>query len=164
MTISRTARSLVTGAALAALLLAAVGGCLSRRPTTKTPQPRKPEPIEIDWADPGSVVEGFFDAKKRGDWKKAYGCCDFEERLTPEEAKQIRNEWKEEASTWPETYRGTRWFITSADIRGDYALVSVVRVQRVGPGTLDAEKTGFEELCKRYGDQWKITEFQILPE
>ena len=33
-----------------------------------------------------------------------------------------------------------------------------------GPGALDAERTGFDELCKRYGDRWKITEFEVMPE
>jgi hypothetical protein len=164
MALPRIARSVTAAAAVAALLLAAIGGCMSRRPATEPPKPRPLEPIEIDWADPGSVVEGFFDAKKRGDWKKAYSCCDFEERLGPKEAKNIRDEWKQEAPTWPATYRGTRWFIASADIRGEYALVSVVQVAYRGPGTLDAEHTGFDELCKRYGDRWKITEFEVMPE
>ncbi len=162
MAMPRTARSIAT-AALAALLLGAIGGCLPRRTTTKPPTPTKLEPIEIDWADPGSVVEGFFDAKKRGDWRKAYRCCDFEERLTPEEAKKIRDDWKQDAPTWPEACRNTRWFIADAEIRGDYALVSVVRMRSIGPGALDAEKTGFDELCKRYGDHWKITEFEVMP-
>jgi hypothetical protein len=41
--------------------------------------------------------------------------------------------------------------------------VSVIHIHYIGPGSLDEKRTGFEELCKRYGDRWKITEFK-LPE
>jgi len=162
MSLPRTARSLLIGAAFVALLLGAIGGCLPRR-TTSTPRPAKLKPIDIDWTDAGSVVEGFFDAKKRGDWKKAYSCCDFEERLGSEEAKKIRDEWKQDAANWPEDCRNIRWLIADVETRDDLALVTVVRVRNIGPGALDAEKTGFDELCKRYGDRWKITEFEVLP-
>lgn len=153
-------------AALIVALCAGVVGCraLRRVPDKKTPPPPKPlEPIEIDWADPGSVVEGFFDAKKRGDWRKAFSCCDFEERLGAEEAKKIRDEWKKEAPTWPDTYRFSDWIIIEATVRGDYALVSVEHIERAGPGGLEAKQSGFDELLKHYGKRWKITEFEVMP-
>jgi hypothetical protein len=163
MVLIRIRRPALTAAVLVALLVAALGGCLPRRSAPKPPEPQPIGPVEIDWADPGSVVEGFFDAKKRGDWEKAYSCCDFEEHLGPEEAEKIREEWKQEAPTWPEAYRNTQWYILDVEMRADYALVSVVRVSTIGPGVLDAERTGFDELCKRYGDCWKITEFDVMP-
>jgi hypothetical protein len=163
MACSPTARPITAGALLAVVFFGTIAGCLSPRRVPPRPKPAELEPIQIDWSDPGSVVEGFFDAKKRGDWRKAYGCCDFEERLGRDEATSIRNEWKKEARTWPEAYGDSHWFIADTQTRGDYAIVSVVRVRRVGPGAMDAERTGFEELCKRYGDRWKMTEFEVMP-
>ena len=148
---------------LAAVFLSSVAGCLPRRPGKPKPKPAELEPIEIDWSDPGSVVEGFFDAKKRGDWRKAFGCCDFEERLGAKEAGKIRAEWKKEAKTWPDAYRESQWVILGATVKGDHAFVSVVHIRYMGPGALDEKRTGFDELCKRYGDRWKISEFD-LPE
>ncbi len=156
-------RAIALCGALAVVLCGTVAGCGPRHPRRQKPaKPQKLEPIEIDWSDPGSVVEGFFDAKKRGNWRKAFGCCDFEERLGAEEAQKIRNEWKEEAPGWPDMYRNSQWLILDATIKGQHALVSVMHIQYVGPGSLDDKRTGFEELLKRYGDRWKITEF-VLP-
>ena len=75
--------------------LAALSGCRGRAGLPRrreTPPPKPLGPVEIEWSSPGSVVEGFFDAKKRGDWRKAFGCCDFAERLGADEAKKIRQE------------------------------------------------------------------------
>jgi hypothetical protein len=155
---------ITVGLVLAALFLSSVAGCMPRRPRNPKSKPAKLEPIEIDWNDPGTVVEGFFDAKKRGDWRKAFSCCDFEERLGAEEAKKIRDQWKSEASTWPDAYSRSQWFILDMTISGDYALVSVVHIRYVGPGTRDDERTTFDELCKRYSDRWKITEFELPPD
>jgi hypothetical protein len=162
----RSTLALSAGILLMAAMLMAVGGCTSepqKRPKPK-PKPAKNEPIRIDWASPASVVEGFFDAKKRGDWRKAYNCCDFEQRLSKEEAKQIRDEWKREAHLWPDMYANSSWFIAEFEAEGDIALVSVVHVEYGGPGELDETRTGFDELCKRYGERWKITEFTLPPE
>lgn len=146
--------------------LAALAGCrgqvrLPRRRETPAPEPLGP--VEIDWSSPGSVVEGFFDAKKRGDWRKAFDCCDFVERLGAAEAKKIRREWKKDAPAWPDRYRDSTWIILDETIERDIAIVSVAHIRWVGPGALDTKRTGFEELCKLYAGRWKITEF-VVPE
>ncbi|MBN1917475.1 MAG: hypothetical protein JW889_06160 [Verrucomicrobia bacterium] len=139
-------------------------GCflLSRPPDEPAPKPLKLEPIKIDWSDPASVVEGFFDAKKRGDWKKAFSCCDYVETLGDKEAARILAAWKKEASEWVTMYRYSMWFIAAApdiDEQTGMAAVSVVRIDSTGPGAMDTKRTGFVELCKLYGDKWKITTF-----
>ena len=158
---ARSSLILSIGVLLTVVMLAAGGGCGSqprRRPNPK-PKPVKDEPVEIDWSVPASVVDGFFDAKKRGDWRKAYSCCDFEERLGKQEAKKIRQEWKREAPLWPEMYAHSLWIVEDYETEGDYALVGVTTIEYGGPGALGEKRTGFEELCKRYGKRWKITEF-----
>jgi hypothetical protein len=156
--------------ALAALLAAGLigviaSGCLTPTPPSQAkPRPRKLEPINIDWSDPASVVEGFFDAKKRGDWKKAFSCCDYVEALGEKEAAKIRDAWKKEAREWPTMYRSSSWFIAAPpdiDEETGMAAVDVVRIDSVGPGGQDTTHTGFVELCKRYGDTWKITTFVV---
>ena len=151
---------------LVLLLAGAVAGCGGvRRPQqARRAKPKELGPIEIVWSDPGSVVEGFFDAKKRGDWRKAFECCDFKERLGAKEAEKIRKEWKKEALDWPTMYEGSLWFIIDAAIKDDLALVSVSHTRWVGPGMYDTAKTGFEELVKLYGDRWKISDFEFVPE
>jgi len=147
------------------ILVCVVAGCGGGRQTRRTKQGKPVElpPVKIIWSEPISVVEGFFDAKKRGDWRKAFDCCDFEERLGAEEAKKIRAEWKKEAPEWPRMYRYSRWFVIDGATEGDYALVSVRHIEWVGPGTGDTKSTGFEDLLKRYGDRWKISDFQLIP-
>ena len=168
----RAVRPAVVRTALVALLIAGLvgvmaSGCFTRRPPERPkPKPPKLEPIKIDWSDPGSVVEGFFDAKKRGDWKKAFSCCDYVEALGEKEAATIRTAWKKEAHEWPRMYRDSIWFIAAApdvDEETGMAAVDVVRIDYIGPGSEDAKHTGFVELCKRYGDTWKITTF-IVPD
>ena len=152
--------------ALVLVLAGTLAGCGNVR-RSRRPPPEKlkaPEEIEIDWNDPGSVVEGFFDAKKRGNWRKAFKCCDFKERLGAKEAKKIRKEWRKEARSWPTMYDGHKWFIVDATIRGELALVSVRHLRWVGPGIHDSKNTGFDELLKRYGDRWKISDFVVTPE
>jgi len=141
---------------LAIVLSAVVVGCAPRH---KEPEPQTLEPIPINWNNPGSVVEGFFDAKKRGDWRKAFDCCDFKERLGGEEAKKIRAEWKRDAPTWPNRYRDSQWVILDETIRGNHALVSVILIEGEGNSVDDLKRSGFDELLKRYGKRWKITEF-----
>ena len=148
---------------LALLLVGTVAGCFGLRQPRPT-RPGKPKelgPIEIVWSDPGSVVEGFFDAKKRGDWRKAFECCDFKERLGAEEAKRIRSEWKKEARDWPAMHEKSQWYIASAVIHEDLAQVSVKHVRWVGPGMYDTATTGFEELVKLYGERWKMSDFEL---
>ena len=152
------------GALLIVVFLAAAGGCGSPPRRRPEPKPVKDEPVEIDWSVPASVVDGFFDAKKRGDWRKAYSCCDFEERLGKREAKKIRQEWKREAALWPEMYARSLWVVEDYETEGDYALVGVTTIEYGPPGTLDEKRTGFEEVCKRYGKRWKITEFDLPPD
>jgi hypothetical protein len=157
---------LSAGALLTAAAMMALGGCGSQprtRPKPK-PKPAKDEPVEIDWSSPASVVDGFFDAKKRGDWRKAYSCCDFEERLSKEEAREIRDEWKREAKQWPEMYANSLWIVQDFETDGDYALVAVVLIESGGLGSTAEERTGFEELCKLYDKRWKITEFDLPPD
>jgi len=141
-------------------------GCAPSPPQRKpTPKPRKLEPVQIDWSDPASVVEGFFDAKKRGDWKKAFSCCDYEQTLGKKEADKIRNAWQKEARNWPDMYRDSIWLIAAPpdiDEELGIAVVDVARLDYTGPGSEDVEQTGFAELCKLYGDTWKITSF-IVP-
>ncbi len=148
---------------LVLLLVGTVAGCGAVRRPRQTP-PRKPKelgPIEIVWSDPGSVVEGFFDAKKRGDWRKAFECCDFKERLGAEEAKRIRAEWKKEAHDWPAMHERSQWYIAGVAIQDNLAQVSVKHIRWVGPGMHDTAITGFEELVKLYGDRWKISDFEL---
>jgi hypothetical protein len=153
-------------AALTVVLCVTLTGCLGLRrvPEKKEPKPPKPlGPVKINWGDPGSVVEGFYDAKKRGDWRKAFSCCDFEERLGAEEANKIREEWKKEAPAWPEMYQDSQWLIVDETIHGDFALVSVELIRWSGPAALESERSGFDELVERYGERWKITEFEVMP-
>jgi hypothetical protein len=137
---------------------------LNRVPEKKEPKPPKPlGPVEIVWADPGSVVEGFYDAKKRGDWRKAFSCCDFEERLGADEVAKIREDWKKEAPAWPEMYSQSQWIIVDETVQGDLALVSVELIKWSGPAALESDRFGFDELVKLYGEVWKISEFEVMP-
>jgi hypothetical protein len=153
-------------AALTVVLCVSLAGCFGspRVRAKKEPKPPKPlGPVKIVWSDPGSVVEGFFDAKKRGDWRKAFSCCDFEERLGAAEAAKIREDWKKEAPSWPEMYRNSQWLIVDETVREEYALVSVELIQYSGLAALESERSGFDELVKRYGEVWKISEFEVTP-
>lgn len=158
--LDRSSLAFSAGTLLLVVFLTAVGGCGTHPPRQANAQPDKVtvKPLEIDWSVPASVVDGFFDAKKRGDWRKAYDCCDFEERLGKKEAKAIREEWKRDSKSWPDDYAHTLWIVEDYEAEGDYALVGVTRIDYGAPGTLDEKRVGFEEICKRYGKRWKITE------
>lgn len=115
----------------------------------------------IDWQDPVSVTRGFFAAKKRGDWKAAYSCCDYEETLPKEERKRIKEKWKAESQRWPIDYRNTFWIMTAQGIKDDVALVRIL-VSRRDPIThaLTPGETYLEKL-KKYKGKWKMT--SLLP-
>ncbi len=140
-------------------LLAISFGCTTglRRETYRRP-PRK-----IDWQDPVSVMRGFLAAKKNGDWRTAYRCCDYDETLPKQEREKIKRKWKEECERWPIDYANTLWIITDRSYDADTAVVRIV-VSRRNPITheLNPGET-YKEKLKKYKDAWKISGF-LAPE
>jgi len=138
-----------------AALLAVGFGCS----TAPRRAPDKRPPRKIDWQDPVSVMRGFFHAKKSGDWKTAYRCCDYEETLPKEERERIKKKWKAECKRWPIDYQNTYWIMTAQGYKDDIALVRIL-VSRRDPIT-HALKPGetYQEKLKKYKDEWKITDF-----
>jgi len=104
-------------------------------------------------------MRGFFAAKKRGDWKSAYLCCDYEETLPKEERATIKKMWKAESGKWAVEYQHTFWIMTAQGYRDDTALVSIL-VARRDPIThaLSPGETYLERL-KKYKNKWKVTGF-----
>ena len=128
-------------------------GCSTglRRRTPKRP-PRK-----IYWDEPVSVVRGFLSAKRTGDWRKAYRCCDYDETLPKPERAGIKKKWKAECKRWPAHYATTFWAITGQDFEGENAAVRIL-VSRRNPltGELRPGET-YQEILKKYKGKWKIT-------
>jgi hypothetical protein len=104
-------------------------------------------------------MRAFHYAKKSGDWRTAYRCCDYDETLPKEARARIKKKWREESRKWPAEYADAYWEITSRDFRDDTAVVRVHAFQRdpitraLRPGDI------YEEKLKRYKDKWKITSF-----
>ena len=138
-----------------AALLAVGSGCS----TSDRRWPDRRPPRRIDWQEPVSVMRGFFAAKKRGDWKSAYLCCDYEETLPKEERATIKKMWKAESGKWAVEYQHTFWIMTAQGYRDDTALVSIL-VARRDPIThaLSPGETYLERL-KKYKNKWKVTGF-----
>ncbi len=111
----------------------------------------------IDWQDPVSVMRGFLAAKRAGDWRTAYRCCDYDETLPKEEKARIKKNWKEECKNWPIEYMDTFWAITGRDYVGETASVRIL-VSHRNPITSEL-KPGetYEERLKLYNGKWKIT-------
>ncbi len=140
-----------------AVLLTVGFGCSTGLPTQRKARP----PRRIDWEDPISVTRGFFAAKKRGDWKTAYRCCDYEETLPREERRRIKARWKAESKEWPVDYRHTFWILSGVADKDGMALVKIL-VSRRDPIThaLRPAET-YQEKLKKYKNRWKIT--SLLP-
>ncbi len=103
------------------------------------------------------MMRGFHSAKRRGDWRAAYNCCDYDETLSKDKRAEIKKKWKEESKNWPVDYMNTFWVITSSDYDRETARLRIL-VSRRNPIThaLNPGET-YEETLKKYKDKWKLT-------
>ena len=144
-------KRLLVFSAFSALLLGS--GCTTGLRGTPSARP----PGIIDWQNPVSVMRGFLSAKKRGDWRTAYRCCDYKETLSKDQQARIKKKWKQESKNWPFEYVNTYWDLTETDYDRATARVRILVYRRdsLTRGLKPGET--YEETLKKNKDEWKIT-------
>jgi hypothetical protein len=114
-------------------------------------------PSEVEWDKPDRVLKAFYGAKKRGDWKKAFEICDFNEVLPRKEAKRIRGEWKADSANWEKRYKYRNYYVAVKEQTGTTTLLSVTELYPDRNAKEGVGRADYEETMKLYGKRWKLT-------
>ena len=119
-------------------------------------------PQRVEWDDPERVLKAYYGAKKRGDWKKAFEICDFEEVLPKDKAKRIRESWEEDSAEWPSRYKYHDYYVIEKQRTADTATLLVTEFYPSRGGVKNTAQANYSEMMRLYGKKWKLVAAGVL--
>ena len=114
-------------------------------------------PKKVEWKKPEQVLKSFYGAKKRGDWQKAFSICDFNETLSSAEAKNIREQWKKDSTSWKSRYMFRDYYVVERERSKDTATMIVMEFYDSKDEKNGVGKDEYVETMKKYGGKWKLS-------
>ena len=146
---------------LSFFLVLSIAGCTAMREKEDKVDPYNyMYPKKVKWDEPKEVLKAFYGAKKRGDWKKAFEICNFNETRNKQEIRRIKEDWKKDSAKWEVRYKFHDWHVSEKKEGKDSFVFFVTEFKSIPDPKKRSKMTDYEETMKLYGKKWKL----VMPE